>query len=200
MHSGRAAVAAGAALLVGLLPCRTWADQAPAPEEARPVGPFAAGRIGIELGAAGLGEVWHLNDGREWFAGGTAGIWWAFREGGAFVVRFHATEVFQREPRHAFVNAVVPSMRWRFRQGERVDAFAELGLGLSWSDTPVPPRGTHFNYLAEAGVGLARRVGRQTHAVVGFRLLHLSNNDREGAGRNPDIEAIGGYAALLVGF
>lgn len=38
----------------------------------------------------------------------------------------------------------------------------------------------------------ARRVGRQTHAVVGLRLRHLSNNDREGLGRNPDIEAIGG--------
>ena len=79
-------------------------------------------------------------------------------------------------------------------------AQAELGLGVTWSDTRVPPRGTRFNYLAETAFGVMRRVGRQTHAVAGLRLRHLSNNDREGPGRNPDIEAIGGYTALAVGF
>jgi hypothetical protein len=116
------------------------------------------------------------------------------------VVQFYATEVFQREPRHAFVNGLVPSLRWRLVQGTRVDLFGELGLGVTWSDTSVPPRGTRFNYLAETGVGVMRRIGRQTHAVIGARLLHLSNKNRNGRSRNPDIEALGGYAALAVGF
>jgi hypothetical protein len=38
------------------------------------------------------------------------------------------------------------------------------------------------------------------HAVAGFRWIHLSNNGREGHDRNPDIQALGGYAAVSVGF
>jgi hypothetical protein len=166
----------------------------------RSIGPLAGGTMGVEFGAGGLGELWHLNGSREWLAGGSAGVWWSYRDGYALIVQFHATQVFQREPRHAFVNGFVPSLRWRLAQLPRMDVFAELGLGVTWSDTRVPPRGTRFNYLAETAFGVMRRVGRQTHAVVGLRLRHLSNNDREGPGRNPDIEAIGGYAALAVGF
>ena len=156
--------------------------------------------MGVELGAAGLTELWSFNDSREWLAGGSAGVWWAFTEGRALIVQFHAVEIVQRTPRHAFLNGIVPTIRWRIARGPRLETFAELGLGVSWSDTRVPPGGTRFNYLAETALGVTRRVGRQTHAILGVRLLHLSNNNREGRARNPDIEAIGGYAALSVGF
>ncbi len=193
---------AGLILLAALVPGLARAEQAPLSVDAgtRVIGPFAAGTLGVEFGAAGLGELWHLNGSREWLAGGSAGVWWSFREGRALIVQFHATEVFQAAPRHAFVNGFVPTLRWRLARRRELDVFAELGVGVTWSDTRVPPRGTRFNYLAETAFGLARRVGRQTHAIAGLRLLHLSNNNREGPGRNPDLEAIGAYAALAVGF
>jgi hypothetical protein len=166
----------------------------------REIGPFAPATIGVEFAAGGHGELWSLNGGREWLASGSAAVWWAFGEGRSLLVQFHATEVFQRHPRNAFVHAVVPLLRWRVVEGRRFDVFTELGAGFSWSDTHVPPRGTRFNYVAEGGVGFARRVGRQTYAMAGIRLLHLSNGNRDGASRNPDIEALGGYVALAVGF
>ena len=215
MRSRRARTPAALVLALVLSPTLAGAGQAAASTDVdtpavegptfqvgplRSIGPFVGGTMGVEFGAGGLGELWHLNGSREWLVGGSAGVWWSFRDGRALIVKFHATEVFQREPRAAFVNGFVPSLRWRLAELARMDVFAELGLGITWSDTRVPPRGTRFNYLAEAAVGVTRRVGRQTHAVVGLRLLHLSNNDREGTGRNPDIEAMGGYAALAVGF
>jgi hypothetical protein len=190
-------------VLFVILPARPAAGQmvrSPAVDVTREVGPFVPGVIGLELAVAGLGELWSLNGGREWLAGGSAAAWWAFADGRSLIVQFHATAVFQAEPRNAFVHAVVPSVRWGLARRPRMDVFAEFGAGVSWSDTRVPPRGTEFNYVAETGLGVARRIGRQTHAVAGVRLLHLSNNNRAGIGRNPDIEAIGGYAAVSVGF
>lgn len=166
-------------------------------EDARP---FVKRTIGVEFAAAGLGELWHLNGSREWLAGATAAIWWAIADGRTLVVRFHATEVFQREPRNAFVNALVPSLRWRIVDGTRVDLFGEAGLGVSWSDTRVPPRGTRFNYLGHVGVGMARRLSSQITAIAAAQLLHLSNANLEGTSRNPDIEALGGYVGIAVGF
>ena len=197
----RVLIAAGlVSTILGAIPA---ASQTLPPSTAslnREIGPFATGIMGLELGISGLGELWSLNGRREWLAGGSAAAWWTFDEGRSLVVRFHATEVFQAEPRNAFVNAVVPSLRWRLSRRPRMDVFAEFGVGVSWSDTRVPPRGTAFNYIGEAGIGVARRIGRQTHGMAGVRLLHLSNNNREGVSRNPDIEALGGYVALAVGF
>jgi hypothetical protein len=197
----RAALAAGA-LSTLLLAAPAASQTVPATSAGgnREIGPFAPDTIGVELAVTGMGELWSLNGGREWLAGGSAGVWWAFAEGRSLVVQFHATEVFQAEPRPAFVNAVVPTVRWRLSRRPRMDVFAVVGVGVSWSDTRVPPHGTEFNYVGELGVAVARRIGRQTHAMAGVRLLHLSNNDRAGVGRNPDIEALGGYAALSVGF
>jgi hypothetical protein len=71
---------------------------------------------------------------------------------------------------------------------------------MSWSDTVTPPRGTRLNYMTLTSVGLTRRLTRQTHAVASFRWMHLSNASLEGRNRNPDIEALGGYFGLFVGF
>lgn len=116
------------------------------------------------------------------------------------MVEFHVTEVLQHTLRNAFVNGITPAICWRVVDGPIVDVFVEVGAGVSWSDTRVPVRGTTFNYLAETGVGIARRIGRQTHAVAGLRGIHVSNGGRAGLGRNPDIEALGGYVGLAVGF
>ena len=126
--------------------------------------------------------------------------WWAFTPDATLVFEFHATRVFQHPARAAFVGGFMPLVRWRAVDARHWSVFVEGGPGLSWSDTGVPPRGTRFNYLLLAGSGLSRRVGRQTHALLGFRWLHLSNNGRAGRSRNPDIEALGPYAAVSVAF
>jgi hypothetical protein len=166
----------------------------------QPPDPFEKSALGVEFGLGLLGEAWNLNERREWLADGSLVIWWAFANGAALVIEFHAIRVFQRSSRNAFVNGLTPILRWRLRHAEPWSVFVEFGPGISWSDTVVPPRGTRFNYLIQAGTGLTRRLGRQMHAVVGLRWLHVSNNSREGRDRNPDIEALGGYAGLSVVF
>ena len=165
-----------------------------------PAHPFDRGALGVEFTLGWLGEAWNLNDGREWLLDGTAAVWWTFADRLMLVTEFHAARVSQATPRPAFVNGFSPQLRWAVRRSERWNLFVELGPGISWSDTTVPPRGTRFNYLLLAGSGVSRRLSRQCHAVAAFRWLHISNNGREGRGRNPDIEALGGYGGLAVTF
>jgi hypothetical protein len=177
-------------------------EQTPGPvtEDTLRPGPFDKGAVGVEFGFGLLGEAWNLNSGREWLADGTLSVWWAFANRASLVAEVHATRVFQEPSRDAFVTGIAPLVRFQVLNKEALDLFTEIGAGASWSDTVVPPRGTRFNYVALAGLGVARRLGRQTHAIAGFRWLHLSNNGREGRSRNPDIQALGPYGALAVGF
>jgi Lipid A 3-O-deacylase (PagL) len=170
------------------------------PDEEAPRALFAKGALGIEAGGAILGEAWNLNARREWLVDGSLSIWWGFHRRASLVVEFHATRVFQEPPRDAFVNGLVPLVRWRLIERPRRTLFVDVGPGISWSDTVTPPRGTRFNYLALAGAGVSHRLGKQTHAITAMRWLHLSNNGLEGRSRNPDIEALGGYVALAVVF
>jgi Lipid A 3-O-deacylase (PagL) len=163
-------------------------------------GMFDEGSLGIEFGGAVLPEAWNLNDRREWLLDGSGSVWWAFTRRLTLVVEFHATQVFQTSSRNAFVNGLVPLVRWRLFNMPPGSLFVEIGPGISWSDTRVPPRGTQFNYMIQGGVGLARRLRGRTQAVMGFRWLHISNAGREGRSNNPDIEALGGYGGLSVAF
>jgi len=173
---------------------------ASAADTSRSPGPFVRGSVGIEFGLGLLDEAWNLNGSREGLVEGSVSVWWAFLNRATLVVDVHATRVFQQPSRDAFVTGVTPGVRFQIVRREPWDLFAEIGVGPSWSDTVVPPRGTRFNYLGHTGIGLSRRLGRQVHGIAGFRWLHLSNNGREGHDRNPDIQAVGGYAAVTVGF
>src|SRR5690606_15086976 len=124
---------------------------------------------------------------------------WSFKEGFTLVVRFHNIRVFQATE-NAFVQGFSPVVRWRMRERGSWRFYAEVGPGISWSDVTVPPRGTKFNYLFEGGGGVQRRLGPNTQLVLGATFLHISNNGREGRGRNPDIEAIGPHVAISVTF
>lgn len=173
---------------------------APATDTSRSPGPFVRGTVGLEFGLGLLEEAWNLNGSREWLVDGSVSVWWAFVNRATLVVDFHAARVFQQPSRDAFVTGVTPRVRVRIVGREPWDLFAEIGVGPSWSDTAVPPRGTRFNYLGHTGLGVSRRLGRQVHGIAGFRWLHLSNNGHEGHDRNPDIQALGGHAAVAVGF
>jgi hypothetical protein len=161
--------------------------------------PFDRNVVGVELGGSVLGELWNLNDEREWLLDGTASFVWPFKDGIALVVRFHNIRVFQ-ETENAFVQGFSPIVRWRMRERGSWRFYAEVGPGISWSDVTVPPRGTKFNYLFEGGGGIQRRLGSNSHLVLGATFLHISNNGREGRGRNPDIEAVGAQVAVGVTF
>jgi hypothetical protein len=164
-------------------------------------GMFERNALGIELGLGFLGEAWNLNDnGREWLADGNIAVWWTFHPRVTLVVDFHATRVFQEHLRNAFVNGLMPLVRWQLAGTRTTRVFMELGPGVSWSDTAVPKRGTRFNYLAQISTGVSHRVGPATDVVAAFRWFHLSNAGREGQRHNPDIESLGGYAGVAIGF
>lgn len=161
---------------------------------------FEKGSLGVEFGGALMIEAWNLNDRREWLADGSAAVFWSFSRRATLLVEFHATRVEQVSSRNAFVNGLVPQVRWRLFDIPGGTLFGELGPGISWSDTRTPPRGTTFNYLIQGTIGVARRLGDRSHFVTGFRWLHISNASREGRGRNPDIEALGAYGGLSLAF
>jgi Lipid A 3-O-deacylase (PagL) len=187
---------------VTIAPARDRNREDPASGARVPASPdtFTRNALGIELGGSVFLEAWNLNGRQEQLLDGSAAIWWAWTDGFSLVNEYHATRVFQEPSRDAFVHSLVPLIRWRVLDRKAADWFAELGPGISWSDTGVPPRGTRFNYLVAAGTGIARRLTPQVHATMSFRWLHLSNSGREGRGRNPDIEAFGGYIGLAVAF
>lgn len=157
---------------------------------------FDAGSVGLEFAGGPFVEAWNLNEGREWLLAGTAGVWWAVTDRALLLTEFHVARVFQDPSRPAFINGFAPLVRWRLRRGPPWTLFADVGPGISWSDTAVPPRGTRFNFLLLGGGGAAWPIGRQVEALVGVRWIHLSNNGREGRRRNPDIEALGAYVGL----
>lgn len=179
---------------------RSAAQDAAAAAPDRPRDPFGEGAIGVEFGGAGMGELWNLNDRREWLADGSAAVWWNFTRRATLVVEFHATRIWQTPNRDAFVNGFLPAVRWRLIERGSAALFVEAGPGISWSDTRTPPRGTTFNYLIEGSVGWTRQLGPRTRFVTSARLLHISNKGREGREHNPDIEAIGGYVGLQIAF
>jgi hypothetical protein len=165
-----------------------------------PRGMFEKGSLGVEFGGALMIEAWNLNDRREWLADGSAAVFWSFSRRATLLVEFHATRIEQVSSRNAFVNGLVPQVRWRLFDIPGGTLFGEFGPGISWSDTRTPPRGTAFNYLIQGTIGVTRRLGSRSHLVTGFRWLHISNNSREGRSRNPDIEALGAYGGLSLAF
>jgi hypothetical protein len=191
-----------AVTIVVLTPGVAGAEQEKAPS------PLERGTLGIEFTGGAFIEAWNLNDRRESLVDGSAAAWWTVLDNLTVMFEFHASRVFQEPSRAAFVNAFAPLVRWHAWRGapQATDglpawsAFVEMGPGISWSDTRVPPRGTEFNYLIVAGGGVMARLGRQTNLLTGFRWLHVSNNSLEGRSRNPDIEALGGYAGISVAF
>jgi len=78
--------------------------------------------------------------------------------------------------------------------------FWEVEVGISKSDAFTPPGGTRFNYVAQGGAGVTRRLSSTTYLLAGLKWMHLSNNSLAGRGRNPDIEAVGPHVAVLTRF
>ena len=170
------------------------------PLQAQPADdPFAAGRWHFETDAIAAIEAWNYNVSHEELYGLSQGVTYGLREGLALRANQRFVYVSQRAE-DAVVLGLTIGVRRRVFQRGRVSAFLQGDLGISYTAIATPPRGTRFNYLAMGGGGAMIRVHSRAHVVSSLQLIHVSNASLKGAGRNPDIEAIGPSIGLLFRF
>ena len=62
----------------------------------------------------------------------------------------------------------------------------------------IPPRGTRFNYFIRSGIGIVWRAPNGLQLLGGVRWVHISNYGLAGRDRNPDIQALGISAGLVM--
>jgi hypothetical protein len=187
-----------AACLALLVPA-TAAAQSSAPRESPPDDPFARRAWTLELGGHGALETWNYNISHEEMQSLYAGVSYGLGKGVTFKVGAPLYYVWQRGT-DGYLLGLTFGVRSRALARPRWSVFWEFEVGLSESDTYVPPRGTRFNYLAIGGGGIAWRLRPGLHGVAGLRWVHVSNNGLAGASRNPDIEAVGPSVGVLIGF
>ncbi len=132
-------------------------------------------------------------------SGVASGFTFGLGKGTVLVVHAPLYYVEQRGP-DAMLLAMTAGVRSRFLRRGRANVFWEVEVGLSKSDAFTPPGGTRFNYLALGGAGVTWPVARETHLLAGIKWVHVSNNSLAGRSRNPDIEAVGPYVAVLTRF
>jgi hypothetical protein len=161
--------------------------------------PFARGAWHLELSAQVFAEAWNYNVSREELYVLAPGLVCPVRDGLAIVAAVPMGYVSQRATDAAFLG-VTAGVRWRAARRGRASLFLELSVGAAQADTPVPPRGTRVNYLFAPAGGVTIALPHGAHLLVGLRWLHLSNNSLAGRDRNPDIQAIGVQAGLLLPF
>ena len=65
--------------------------------------------------------------------------------------------------------------------------------------TPKSATRHEIQYLLVTSAGLTHKLNNQVYAIASARLA-LSNASLMGPNRNPDIEAVGGYFGIFVGF
>ena len=82
----------------------------------------------------------------------------------------------------------------------RSSYFVDVAFSAVQAGEPIPEDGTSFNFITQAGVGVAHGLSGGTHLLLGVRFTHLSNADREGDARNPSLNGISAYAGVLFAF
>ncbi len=161
--------------------------------------PFARRSWHLELGGHAALETWNYNISHEEMFGVRAGLTYGLGNGITLLASGTLYYVDQRGVDGCLMGATV-GLRGRVYRRGRVSLFLEAEVGVSESDTFVPPNGTRFNYVALGGLGTTIRLRPGIHLVTGMRLAHVSNNGLAGRNRNPDIEAVGPHASLLIRF
>jgi hypothetical protein len=183
-----------ALLLLGLSAVPASAQLAPGP-----VDPFAAHRWHVETEAVGALEVWNYNGHHEELYGLSEFVTYGLKDGLVLRAGQRFAYVSQRAE-DAVLLGLTFGLRGRVWQRGRVAAFLQGDLGISYTAIATPPRGTRFNYLAIGGGGMMVRVRPRIHLVTTLQLIHVSNSGIEGAGRNPDTEALGPSVGMLIRF
>jgi Lipid A 3-O-deacylase (PagL) len=181
-------------LLTGSLTARTVSAQTVQPPD-----PFARGGWHLELAAQAMLEAWNYNGNHEEVYGVVPAVTYGLGKGVVLTAAWPCAYISQRGVDASQIGATI-GMRGRILRWKAAALFWDWGVGVSKADTFVPPRGTRFNYIAQGGAGATVRVRPGYHAVVGVRWIHYSNNGLAGRDRNPDIEAIGAHAGILIAF
>jgi hypothetical protein len=160
---------------------------------------FARRSWHLELGGHGALETWNYNGSHEELYGLRSGFTYGIGNGITFIAGWPLYYVSQRGV-DGYLLGTTFGLRGKIYRHGRFSMFLEFEVGVSETDTPVPPRGTRFNYLATGGAGTTIRIRRGMHVLTGLKWVHLSNNGLAGRDRNPDIEAVGPHASVLVRF
>ena len=195
-HGHRRRVRVLALLALGFASSATaqvQADRAPSDD------PFRKRGWHLELLGHGALEAWNYNNSHEEMYGLAAGLTYGLRDGLQFTARSPLYYVSQRTIDGYLFGATV-GIRGRVYRRGAASLFLDVEVGIAESDTPVPPRGTRFNYLALGGAGATIRLRRGVHLLTGLKWIHVSNNGLAGRDRNPDIEAVGVVVGGLMGF
>lgn len=153
----------------------------------------------LELGGHGALETWNYNGSHEEMFGMRAGIAYGLGKGITLIAGWPLYYVSQRGVDGSLFGTTF-GLRGRIYRYRRASPFLEFEVGLSESDTSVPPRGTRFNYLVLGGAGVTIQLRPGVHLLTGLKWIHVSNNGLAGRDRNPDIEAVGPHASVLVRF
>ena len=161
--------------------------------------PFARRAWTLELGGHGAIETWNYNLSHEDMASLYTGVTYGLGKGVTAKVGSQLYRVWQRGT-DGYLFGFTFGVRSRALRRPAWSLFWEFEVGLSESDTYVPPGGTRFNYLALGGAGVAWQVHPGVHALAGLRWVHVSNNGLAGRSRNPDIEAVGPSVGVMLGF
>jgi hypothetical protein len=160
---------------------------------------FARGRWHAELVVQAALEAWNYNPSHEELYGLIQGVNYGLRNGLVLTMRQRLIYVSQRR-NDSRVLGITGGLRGRIYRRGRASAFLQFDLGVSDAAVAVPPRGTRFNYLALGGAGFTWHFGKRFDAITTLEVIHLSNAGIAGPDRNPDIEAIGPSAGLIVSF
>lgn len=161
--------------------------------------PFARRGWHLELGGHWAPEAWNYNRSREVMEGMRAGLTYGIGNGITLLAGGPLYHVSQRGVDGYLLGATF-GLRGRVWRRGRFAGYLEFEVGVSEADTFVPPGGTRFNYLALGAAGATIQLQRGVHLLTGLKWVHVSNNSLAGRSRNPDIEAVGPYASLLIGF
>lgn len=99
--------------------------------------------------------------------------------------------------------------RWHFlstRNSEKADdrrwsVYADVGIGMVFTDEDVPPGGTKYNFTPRAGVGATFALGDEgVRLDVGVRWAHVSNASTSGTDDNPSRDSPMVYVGVMVPF
>ena len=161
--------------------------------------PFERRAWHLELGGHGALETWNYNGSHEEMFGLRTGFTYGLGGNITFIAGWPLYYVSQRGIDGSLFGTTF-GLRGRVYRHGRVSAFLEFEVGVSEADTSVPPRGTRFNYVAMGGAGVTIRLRPGIHLLTGMKWIHVSNNGLAGRDRNPDIEAVGPHASILVRF
>ena len=96
-----------------------------------------------------------------------------------------------------------PSLGFRYHLIEReaFSLYADIGVGLLFSNEEVPDGGTRTNFTPRAGFGATFPIGDEGARLdFGVRWHHISNASTSGIDDNPDRDGIGVYAGVMIPF